>query len=63
MNIFLYNNFVQLFPVKNNTLYTLFIAFKSLVIVITRKISYNVFIEMIVLTNVMQQQGDLLSAS
>lgn len=55
MNIFLYSNFAQLFLVKNNILYTLSIAFKSLVVVIVRKISYNTFIEMIVLTNVMQQ--------
>lgn len=48
MNNFLYSNFTQLFLVKYNIFYNLFIAFKALVIDIIKKISYNIFIKIII---------------
>ena len=62
MNILLYSDFAQLSPVGDNALYTVLIASKASVAVITRKAAYDTFTETVVLTEVMRQQGNLSSA-
>lgn len=62
MNILLYGDFAQLSPVGDNALYTVPIASKASVAVITGKAAYDTCTETVVLTEVMRQQDNLSSA-
>ena len=59
MNILLYSDFAQLSLVGDNALYTVSIASKASIAVITGKAVYDTFTETVVLTEVMRQQGNL----
>lgn len=55
INIFLYDDFIQLSLVSDNILYILPIASKASIIVITKKIIYDIFTETVILIKIMQQ--------
>lgn len=54
INILFCDDFAQLYPVGDNALYTLPVAFKALVAIIIKKVAYNAFIETVMLTEVMR---------
>ena len=62
MNILLCGDFAQLSSVGDNALYTVPIASKASIAVITKKTAYDTFTETVVLTEVMRQQDNLSSA-